>query len=341
MKKFISLISYVLFICAGLTPVVQAQDDGQCSSSQVFNNDFGGMSFNDPEQNLPGYILPKTSNWNNSGGKYSATCKCISIQSGYTWYWSTTNMSLYSKKDGWNYYVVNEYIAVATKIFIAKNDYLAVPFTKVSNNVHQNCKEQDAFNSGGKGQVKIMITKPVVGNININQKEIAKLYAMVGYNPYSPNFGDPLSKVYMSISIESPQSCNFQVGDTITMDFGDIAVNSFASIGGQPNGVNKQTVNLTYDCDNIMQSNQLRAKLQSTPDPDFADASKSNLKGIGIIAEKDGEIIKPNTNFATQFDNETNQGNIEFQLYPTRTKSQQDTQTGKLNTNLEIRLDIQ
>ena len=311
--------------------------NGQYSSNTTFSLNFDNIEFSNSQDNHPGYIIPGENDWNLGKVYPGNTASCEGVPSGPMYYSARTTLPQYSSM----WYKLNEYLAVQTQIYIASNDDVTVPFSNKSNQTPEKCRLQvPGFGSGSNGKLTLQITKPIIGVINIDRAKIASLYAVRG-EPNLPNLSYPLVEIFASIKITSPQSCNFQVGDIITMDFGDIAVNSFTSIGGQPSGVNKQDVNLSFDCDNIMQSNQLLATLRSTPDPDYSQASKSNLAGIGIIAEKNDDIIAPNSSFDTQFDRETNQGSITFKLYPTRTKSKQEIVTGTLNTNLEIRLDIQ
>lgn len=200
---------------------------------------------------------------------------------------------LSTDSDGTAWYKVNDYLAVSIDSYVAGNveQYFHVPFYS-KNNRQAPVLDSDKWDSGGKGSISLKILKPFVGFSRINQT-IVSTYISTDEN--TGVAGMPASQVNMTLDVESPQTCELNSGDTITMNFGSIGAPLFsqAGAGNKPAGVNPQTKTIGIKCKNIDAQTMLSLRLEA--DNISGNAMVSDNKDVGfIVADADRRPLTPN-----------------------------------------------
>ncbi|TLV21972.1 fimbrial protein [Klebsiella indica] len=171
------------------------------------------------------------------GGQYAGVASCgTTITNQPIFYTATASLLQPGSSPG--YLKLNDYMDVKIEIYIRGNrmEYLSVPFDNESNQAFQNsCSSPGVqfnnFESGAKGRVTFMITKPIVNGVNLLGTEIAKLYGRLG-NLSAGMGSTPMSIVSINSGVITvPDKCIINAGSPITVDFGTIP-GSAASLNG-------------------------------------------------------------------------------------------------------------
>lgn len=238
-----------LLLCGGLLSLdASAVIEGEITplgGSKMYNIDVATQNITD---NTTGAMIPYTFSL---GSQYSGEVSCSSAMTNEPVYYTAT-ASLLQPGNMAGYLKLNDYMDVKVEIYIRGNrmEYLAVPFNNESNLANQNPCEPpktliNNFESGARGRVTFMITKPVVNGVNLLGTEIAKLYGRLGN--YSSGMGTtPMSIVSIhSGVITVPDKCVINAGSPITVDF-----NTISSSGSLLNGSNySQPVPIQVKCE--------------------------------------------------------------------------------------------
>lgn len=185
------------------------------------------------------------------GEQYAGTASCSFPMEKQAIYYTAT-ASLLQPGNSSGYLKLNDYMDVKIEIYIGGNrtSYFSVPFYNESNNAFQNpcvppSTRYNNFESGGKGRVTFMITKPIVNGVNLLGTEIARLYGRLGN--YSAGMGStPMSIVSINSGVITvPDKCIVNSGSPIIVDF-----NAIPSSGARLNGNNySQSVPIQVKCE--------------------------------------------------------------------------------------------
>ena len=109
------------------------------------------------------------------------------------------------------------------------NNYVQAPFTNFSNRYNDHsCKKRKGYEratnieSGSKGKVTFIVTKPIINGINITSLPVAGggCWALRDAGPTPTT---PISRVVIKSGlITVPDKCTFNRGDKISIEFGDL-----------------------------------------------------------------------------------------------------------------------
>ncbi len=314
--------------------------DNQCHSSKSFFLNFPETSLGEIEQNFPGWVIPGDQSWN-VASNYSSTCDCTVGGKQRMYFTSSVEgKSFYKTIDGWNYYNINEYLAVATRVYIFGQGKINVPFTTKPNASSSGaCVLHPTFSSGGAGLARFVITKRVVGEIEVNNINLFKLYAQQYPTAGFIDFSKPISSVNASIKITSPLGCTFDVGSAFGVDFGEISTSSFESKYNPPTGVGAKPFNIEFTCTTVLPSDIISAHLRMNSDPTLPYYATTNLDGVGVVVlGTDGYVVQADSALDVQFDVDTEKGSISLSVYPTRTKDKMEA--GEMNAMLVIEMGV-
>jgi type 1 fimbria pilin len=204
------------------------------------------------------------------------------------------------------YLKLNDYMDVKIEIYIGGNlqQYLAVPFDNVSNNVNQNfCNVpntilQNEFASGARGRVTFMITKPIVNGVNLQGSEIARLFGRLGPGAMGQT---ALSRITIASGVLTvPDKCTVNQGTPIVVDFGTIPGSGNLLDGSRYS----QNVPIHVKCEGgSFSQGALNIKLGiQQPNPAFVDGKYLSTSGsvdrsdLGIaLKDRQGAPVAPNT----------------------------------------------
>lgn len=141
------------------------------------------------------------------------------------------------------YVLVAGKLEIGTETYIVGNlkQYIPVPFSAISNQdpTAGGCTGADInkMSAGNKGNVRIYITHPLVGEITIPETTIMNLY--LSKTPGSsgdniPPSVPPMAHVTMSGTITVPQSCSINAGQVIEVRLPDIEGKDIRHLGDSP-----------------------------------------------------------------------------------------------------------
>ncbi|HEY4468356.1 MAG TPA: fimbrial protein [Klebsiella sp.] len=292
-----------LLLCSGLLSLDAAAVEGEIEpvgGPKTYNIDVATQNITN---NTIGATIPYEFSL---GEQYAGVAKCSIPMTGQAIYYTAT-ASLLQQGSASGYLKLNDYMDVKIEIYIRgnRNTYIPVPFDNESNNATQNMcvpptTQFNNFESGAKGRVTFMITKPIVNGVNLLGTEIAKLYGRLGN--YSAGMGTtPMSIISINSGVITvPDKCVINAGSPITVDFGTIP-----SSGSLLNGTNySQPVPIQVQCEGGSFANgslNIRLGIQQANTASFnsdylgttGNVDRSNL-GI-VLKDSGGSLVAANT----------------------------------------------
>ncbi|CAI1038946.1 fimbrial protein [Serratia proteamaculans] len=306
--------------------------------TQVFTVPFT-YNLNDPSQNVAGRVISPANTWD-LGVYYTGSCDCVG--SGVNHYKAESPLTDVAYRDGTRtYYSVNDYLAVATDVFIGGNvlAYRAAPFTDVGNNKDSPCGVQKNFETGSKGNIHLYFKKPFVGESVIPSTTVIRVYGTKTPGSYS---GTPLSIVNISGTVTVPQSCKINDGQVINIEFGNILSNDFKTKGAGPTGYAAKVEQLAYVCTNMAQGVKLNFTFKGQASPDDSNALATSNPDVGVrLEDMSGTVLTPNSGkLPAVLDHATQKGSTSFKSYPVNTTGKEPAagefkSTATIITNIE------
>ena len=301
--------------------------------------------YTDPENNRPGVIIHDASkgNWNLYEG-YIAECGCNEMIEAY--FTAESLLPVLDKAvDGWTYYVLNNYLSVASAVDIAgdRNERLKVPFSNESNNMPVKYKvacnsPKNEYDSGATGQVNLMFRRPFVGVQVIPLTPLLEIYMSSTSGVKSPQ---PVARVSMSGTVTVPQNCEISP-QPVVINFGEIMSARFKDKGKMPKDFTPYHQELTLACRNISDGVKVSLSFNGEADATELDALKSDNESIAVkIEDAERNVVAPNggqlpvvMNYAEQT------GKTEMTLYPVNTTNKLP-EVGVFNSTATIRVEIE
>lgn len=337
-------------VIAGLCLAQQAQAaTGFCTATGgVKNYQFTfSPTMTDPAQNITGKIITDAqgANWN-GGENYAVKCDCPNPPTMGASYISAKSplppLGTLAGGGTGTYFQLNPYLAVAAKVYVGGRTlkYFDVPFSNQSNQYttadQQPCNYD--YLSGSQGKIDLYFLRPFVGVSTIPYTKLVDVFVSSINGVSSPN---PVAAVYMSGTVTVPQNCDISPSP-VNVDFGTIMSNSFKTAGAMPNGFTKVNKQLTLACRNISNGVVINLSFQTTPDPVYGDALKTDNSSIAVrIEDKNGNIISPNNGaLPVNLNYSTQQGTTEMNLYPINTTGSAPS-VGIFNATATIKVEIQ
>jgi len=239
------------------------------------------------------------------GGLYAGTAYCNTPMTNQPVFF-TSRATLAESGNNPGYLRLNDYMDVKIEIYIRGNrlEYLPVPFNNESNRAYQNtCAPPSVqytdFESGSKGRVTFMITKPIINGVNLVGTQIAELYGRIGST--ASGIGSvPMSVIYINSGVLTvPDKCVVNQGTPIVVDFGTIP-----GTGSKLNGNNySHNVPIHVKCEGgSFTTGSLNIKLaiqQASPasfNSDYLGTTGSgDRSNLGIkLTDQSGSTITPN-----------------------------------------------
>ncbi|HEE9237251.1 TPA: fimbrial protein, partial [Salmonella enterica subsp. enterica serovar Typhimurium var. monophasic 4,[5],12:i:-] len=191
MKNLWMLLALSLFSGHALADGTMGNGSGWCQPTSGTHNFFFPLdqTITDTDENQAGKIVKES--WS-VGGEYSARCDCDNKDYQGVNYFTATTGDLTQKgtysEAGSNGQQMDFYVLVAGKLEIGTETYIVgnlkqyipVPFSAISNQdpTAGGCTGADInkMSAGNKGNVRIYITHPLVGEITIPETTIMNLY---------------------------------------------------------------------------------------------------------------------------------------------------------------------
>lgn len=195
------------------------------------------------------------------------------------------------------YFKFNNNIDVLPAIYVLSHADLSVPFTDKGNRAPgKECLsniESTTWTTGSKGNIKIAISHPFVGQLSIPRTPVAALYATKKMGVYN---NLPLVVLNVSADITVTQGCELAAGTVLDIPFGEYQAHDFKGRAGQPpQNVQKIQKELSFDCNNISDGVKIYLSIDATPNNAYPSAIDLGNADVGaVIEDGKGNILKPN-----------------------------------------------
>lgn len=257
----------------------------QNNSGAPFQDSFSFVqTFTEPGQNQAGMRFNRLYEWN-TGGNYWAKCDCGIITRSVFYKAAIPGLTFTRTIDGLNFYRLNQYLEVASELYIGGKlkKFVPTPVQNQSNNNMLFCILKGVvFSTGSKGYISLYFTRPFVGQLTIPPTVILNVYGSTKSGSYS---SIPMTQISMSGTVTVPQSCEINTGQPINVDFGDIAANNFKTAGQMPTGFTPHTVNMTLACTNMSAGVNIALSFQGAADSHDNSALATSNNDIAVRIE--------------------------------------------------------
>lgn len=337
--KTLTLIGMSILLST-FSGMVNAFTCGPYTSTKVYNF---GMNYNltTPAENTKGIIKHKAFTWNTTG-IYSVRCACSGLF--FAPYVTTTVPEnggvVYN--DGTNkYYAINNYLAVASSIFVGGEvkRMVPAPFHMSNQNTTRSHCEASPWETGNRGTVSLYFRRAFVGVQTIPVTKLVDVFIAVNKESRSTV---PVASVYMSGTVTVPQSCSINGGGVITIPFGDIIATNIKTKGEMARGFTPKNQQLNVACNNISEGVKVSLSFQGRPDPSEPSVLATTNEDVGVkIENSSGTVIPPvsgvlplNMNYASQ------SASSQIKIYPINTTGKTPG-TGDFTATATIQAEIE
>ncbi|WP_233527802.1 fimbrial protein [Serratia sp. PAMC26656] len=322
------MFAYSLLFAAMLSAQSAQAALGQCKpagGTHPFSFTFTPTLTN-PAQNVTGLVIENAAgnNWNLSG-TYDVQCECKNRTASYIT--AKSSLPTQTHNDGrLSYYALNEYLAVASEVYVAgyRNEYIPTPFSNVSNLKNEMGQDESCasahYSSGARGRIHLYFRRPFVGQTIIPSTQLVETYVSVSNGVSSVI---PVSTVSMSGVVTVPQNCEISP-QTVVVDFGDILSTSFRTKGAMPPGFTPHQKELTLACRNISSGVKVSLSFRGEVDSNIPAALRTSNSSIGVMIEdRFGGTISPQSGrLPVDFLYPSQSGSTRFSVYPINTTGQ-------------------
>ncbi len=294
----------------------------------------------DPTQNSAGRVINSAYQWNLSGN-YNVTCSCSGTYTGAYITAKVPDTGQVYSDGNLNYYAINEYLAVASEVFIGGNyqGLKATPFTSVSNrNIATNC-DKYPYATGARGTISLYFRRPFVGVQTIPLTKVVDVYIA---SDATTQASTPVSTVWMSGTVTVPQSCTINGGGVISVPLGSIMSGDIVTKGEMAKNFTPKNVNFNVACTNISEGVKVSLSFQGTPDANDPTAFSTTNNDVGVrIQNPSGSTIVPQGGeLPLTMDYGSQVGKSAISLFPINTTGNAPD-TGDFTATATIRAEIQ
>ncbi|WP_368749891.1 fimbrial protein [Klebsiella aerogenes] len=299
---------------------------GWCTAqggTYTFNVNAGNVIVTDPSKNKAGTVFYEVYNWN-LGGTYNSTCDCPGTTNPGQVYFHTSTTLPYGHTDGnLTYYRVNDYLQVATEIWLAASvqAYLPTPWDNEGNGGGgaKVCGgNYYPVSTGSTGKMSLYIAKPFVGSVSFNTT-VVNLYESTVSNSFG---GTPTARVSIQGNVTVPQNCTVSP-QTIPVHFGTMNSGDFTVKGQKPVSGSTQTINIPIKCTSATAYANLKVSLQATPSSGYPEAISTTNKDVGVLvtSEDGSRVLAPNssTGYVPFMPDASGNATVTLKTYPVST----------------------
>lgn len=140
---------------------------------------------------------------------------------------------------------------------------------------------------------RLKVTKKILGTLNIPDTQLFTVYVTT---TTSDALTTPVYYISINGSIDVPQSCEVNAGDTIDIDFGSLSAAAFsaAGAGNKPEDAATKSVSLSVVCDNVDTSSLLKLRVEADHTSGSIIVANNNNDVGFILADSSNNILIPN-----------------------------------------------
>ncbi len=249
----------------------------------------------------------------------------------------------------WTYKKIDDYISVAlrdedpcfTRFF---------PFNVTVMDVNKNCAYKYYHTEG---QLGGGVPHTYTSRIRIDKKIISGTYTkniLLAETGVCQPGGTPTgcakkdvvtSRIYLSLNIKVPQTCELAAGQVINMDFGNISSGAFKTAGSIAQGIQPKERTVSVKCDNIAGNSQLTMRLQADKaNGNIVVSDENNDVGFRVTNNSGTPLIPNNLSSVIPFTLDSNaRQNVTIQAYPVSVTGNKPTE-GPVTSRAYLRVDF-
>ncbi|WP_249605121.1 fimbrial protein [Chromobacterium sp. IRSSSOUMB001] len=296
-----------IWLSAGLVSLMLLLGDmaraGACEpvdNAQRFSFAFNRV-FATPEENATDALYPNAYEWN-LGRLYSGRCACSgSTLPGGVYFTTRTSLAKGMSRgvNGVNvqFYEINRNLQLGTEIYLAGlvKAFKPTPWSRLfnENTGSFNCSQGSAlvsnFETGSRGRLHLLISRPFVGVINVSEFKVLDVFGSMhdaGAEPVKPLVG-----LFMSMSVTVPQNCRLAPGQSTTIDFGSLLASQLAVPGGSRQGAVSRSFYI--QCANISAGVRINLALEGRPHGRDARYLETSHQNVAVAMESGGKLVPP------------------------------------------------
>ncbi|HEJ0404573.1 fimbrial protein [Serratia marcescens] len=150
-----------------------------------------------------------------------------------------------------------------------------------------------------------------------------------------------LSRLYISLDITVPQTCELNAGQVINIDFGNVSSGAFKTAGAIAQGVQPKSRDISVKCDNIAGNAQLTLRLQADKtNGNIVVSDENNDVGFRVTNNSGTPLIPNNLSSVIPFTLDSNaRQNVTIQAYPVSVTGNKPTE-GPVTSRGYLRVDF-
>lgn len=263
----------------------------------ILETNFGTVTLN-ANQNVAGASFPATASADTNRQRFDTKCDSPNeMPSGWKNVYTTAEYlsPVTFSEPGWNYIDANEYLRAAIQFNSSKISNKPFPFPNTFlGETTERCGNVSYHTGSVSYKIRLKIIKPFIG-YNSFKVELGKIYN--GDALDTAKLRGAAQTIILSGTVIVPQTCQINVPNSITIDFGKISKNAFtqAGAGGKPVGVNERTEQLAIKCQNVTNTEALLSLRLTTQNAsgDMMVSSDPNI-GFKVANAADNKILIPN-----------------------------------------------
>ncbi|WMY76168.1 fimbrial protein [Buttiauxella selenatireducens] len=196
---------------------------------------------------------------------------------------------------------------------------------------------------------KFYIKKAILGEEIIPSTLVAQYYSCLSFDrdgSCTASTSQLVSNVYLSGKLTAPLSCTINAGHTIEIELGSVVSSNFRTPGVPPKGYSLRDVDISYHCDNPVESTSGKIKLTLTADQGVSDPQGMIAKmmgrddlGVRLYDKNDQDVVLDGSfDFPVTLDTNGN-GSIKLKAAPVSTTSTRPA-AGDYEGNVTVKMDI-
>ncbi|HGM5387232.1 TPA: fimbrial protein [Serratia marcescens] len=249
----------------------------------------------------------------------------------------------------WNYKKIDDYISVALRDQdLCFTRYF--PFNVIARSSSAGCSALNRY-EGEEGTsdphtytTRIRIDKKIVSGTytrNMLLAEVGKCQPGGLSSSGCRSKDVVISKIYLSLNITVPQTCELNAGQVINIDFDNISSGAFKTAGAIAQGVQPKSRDISVKCDNIAGNAQLTLRLQADKtNGNIVVSDENNDVGFRVTNNSGTPLIPNNLSSVIPFTLDSNaRQNVTIQAYPVSVTGNKPTE-GPVTSRGYLRVDF-
>lgn len=197
----------------------------------------------------------------------------------------------------WQYKIVDDYISLGVMLDTPCYGVVYAPFNRVIRNgkceeITFNVGDENVIGNSPSFKTQVYVRKKIVTGVYSKQIHIGDYGACQPIGCTSRQA--IVYRLYVSLNLTVPQSCEIDSGQSININFGNIPSTAFKRAGEIAQGVQPQSKTINVKCNNIAGNAKLTMRLQADKPSGNAVVSDENPDVGFHVTNTNGDPLTPN-----------------------------------------------